>query len=255
MYVLFLLWTYVCTYTSLFFYSPTCICTLIKVNLRIPLSWPAALWSIIWVSCHQGQHLYHTSEWVAIKDNTCIIMPTISPFGLDGNHHTKSLSPLTSRAKCGPWYSLLWYTFCYPYPPLVHAKVSDIAPPLYMPRCTNSYMLPLSTCKVCKSITWLYTYINPPLKWEYTIFDSSTQPSGDIPNVYTWLNNKKHYIIHPMHSGVTKYIIWLTKTKDLNKTMIVISSYHTPYDLHHKNLSLASKPITCNPFSWSSKMY
>ena len=27
-----------------------------------------------------------TCEWVAIKDNTCIIMPTISPFGLDGNH-------------------------------------------------------------------------------------------------------------------------------------------------------------------------
>ena len=24
-------------------------------------------------------------EWVAIKDNTSTIMPTISPFGLDGN--------------------------------------------------------------------------------------------------------------------------------------------------------------------------
>ena len=33
-------------------------------------------------------------ERVAIKYNTCIIMPTISPFGLDGNNtSTKSLSP------------------------------------------------------------------------------------------------------------------------------------------------------------------
>jgi len=35
-------------------------------------------------------------EWVAIKYN--IIMPTISPFGLDGNN-TKSLSPFDMKGK------------------------------------------------------------------------------------------------------------------------------------------------------------
>jgi len=38
------------------------------------------------------------SERVAIKFNTCIIMPTISPFGLDGNN-TKSLSPFDIKGK------------------------------------------------------------------------------------------------------------------------------------------------------------
>ena len=42
------------------------------VNLRIPFflhscCLPAILWSFIWESCHQGQHLCHT----------CIIMPTL----------------------------------------------------------------------------------------------------------------------------------------------------------------------------------
>ena len=37
-------------------------------------------------------------ERVAIKYNTCIIMPTISPFGLDGNN-TKSLSPFEIKGK------------------------------------------------------------------------------------------------------------------------------------------------------------
>ena len=37
-------------------------------------------------------------ERVSIKYNTCIIMPTISPFGLDGNN-TKSLSPFDIKGK------------------------------------------------------------------------------------------------------------------------------------------------------------
>jgi len=37
-------------------------------------------------------------EWVAIKYNTCIIIPTISPFGLDENN-TKSLSPFDIKEK------------------------------------------------------------------------------------------------------------------------------------------------------------
>ena len=37
-------------------------------------------------------------ESVAIKYNICIIMPTISPFGLDGNN-TRSLSPFDIKGK------------------------------------------------------------------------------------------------------------------------------------------------------------
>ena len=42
-------------------------------------------------------------ERVAIKYNTCIIMPTVSPFGLDGKN-TKSLSPFDIKGKgfCSP---------------------------------------------------------------------------------------------------------------------------------------------------------
>ena len=42
-------------------------------------------------------------ERVSIKYNTCIIMSTISPFGLDGNT-TKSLSPFDIKGKglCSP---------------------------------------------------------------------------------------------------------------------------------------------------------
>ena len=165
MYVPFLLWTCVCMYMCLLFYSSACIRTFIKVNLRITLSWPSALWSVIWVSCHQGQRMYYTSEWVVIKDNTCIIMPTISPFGLDGNHHSKSLSPLDIKGKgsCSPW---------------VHAEFSD------MLKCINwdpmiESMLPLSTSKVCKKITWLYR----PSCHQWLIHTSISQPSEDIPNL------------------------------------------------------------------------
>jgi len=36
--------------------------------------------------------------WVSIKENTCIIMPTISPFGLYGKN-TKTLSPFEIEGK------------------------------------------------------------------------------------------------------------------------------------------------------------
>jgi len=44
-------------------------------------------------------HYDLSSKLVAIKENTCIIMPTISPFGLDGNKNTKSLSPFDIKGK------------------------------------------------------------------------------------------------------------------------------------------------------------
>jgi len=52
-----------------------------------------------------------------------------------------------------------------------------------------------------------HTYINHPTKWGYTKFDSSTQPSGDIPIVYTLHKYNNYYIIHPRHSGDTNYIL------------------------------------------------
>jgi len=54
--------------------------------------------------------------WVSIKDNTCIIMPTISPFGLDGNNNTKSLSPFDIKGK---GQTKLFSPFDIPY--AVHA--------------------------------------------------------------------------------------------------------------------------------------
>ena len=56
-------------------------------------------------------------ERVAIKYNTCIIMPTISPFGLDGNN-TKSLSPFDIKGK--GWtkiFSSFAESFHCPYSP------------------------------------------------------------------------------------------------------------------------------------------
>ena len=103
------------------------------VNLHIPFflhsyCLPTILWSFIWESCHQGQHLCHTY----------IIMPITSPFGLDGNNHTKSLSPfdINGKGSCSPW---------------VHAEFSD------MLKCVDwapmiESMLPLSISKVCKKM-------------------------------------------------------------------------------------------------------
>ena len=200
MYAPFLLWTCMCTYTHLLFFSPTCICTFIKVNLRISLSWLVVLRSVLWLSFHQGKPLYHTSEWVSIKDHTCIIMPKISPFGLDGNHHTKSLSPLWHQGQRADQEIL---SLCCPYSPWVPTKISYWAPPFVYAKMYQSIHAPPENMHVCKIKTWLYTSISQP-SGDTPFLDSSTQPSGDIPNVYTWLNNKNHYIIHPMHSGGNK---------------------------------------------------
>ena len=149
MYVPFLLWKCMCM-----LYAPfgllTCVYMLLcqgepaytSLWSSILWSWPIALWPIIWVSFHQGQHLYHT----------CIIMPTISPFGLDGNNHTKSLSPFDLKGKGRTKiFSPLIYILLS-YSPWIHDEISDWALPLYMPRCTNPSMLPLSTCRACKNI-------------------------------------------------------------------------------------------------------
>ena len=67
-----------------------------------------------------------------------------------------------------------------------------------------------------------HTYIHLPTKWGYTKFDSSTQPSGDIPIVYTWQKYNKYYIIHPLQSGDTNYIIC-----PIGLIQMYEKSYHT----------------------------
>jgi len=113
---------------------------------------------VIWVSCHQGQHLYHT----------CIIMPTISPFGLDGNNHTKSLSPFDIKGK--GWTKIL--------SSLIYILLS---------------ILPLSTCKVCKIMT-LYIHHQWTSYHQKLIHTSISQPSGDTP----------FWLIHPTKWGYAK---------------------------------------------------
>ncbi len=149
--------------------------------------------SYLWASFHQGKHLYHNA-------NNLPLWTWWQP------PHQITL-PLWHQGKREDQEVL---SHCCLYSPWVLSEISDWAPPLYMPRCTNMLMLPLSTCKVCKSITWIYTSISQP-SGNRPFLDSSTQPSGHILNFYTWLNNKNNYIIHPMHSGVTKYIIWTHK--------------------------------------------
>lgn len=148
MYMLFLLWTSVCMYMRLLFWSSTCIHTFTKVNLCIYLPSPAVLWSNIWLTCH----LYHTFQWVAIKDNTCVTIPTISLFGLDDNHNTKSLSPFDIKGKGRTKiFSSLIYILLSMLPlstcwslwmssPFVHAKTykSVHAPPWAHARSTKA---------------------------------------------------------------------------------------------------------------------
>jgi len=133
-----------------------------------------------------------------------------------------------------------------------------------------------------------HTYINLQTKWGYTIFDSSTQKSGDIPNVYTLLRNKKHYIIHPMDSGVTNHDFY-NKDQQSNQdhnshqqlSYTIYDLYHgvtnhdfynkdqqsnqdhnshqqlsyTIYDLYHKHLSSVSRLITYNTILLTNQQY
>jgi len=76
-------------------------------------------------------------------------------------------------------------------------------------------------------LSWMtHAYINLPTTWGYyTKFYSSPQPSGDIPIVYTW--QKYNYIILPMQSGDTNYIIC-----PIGLIQIYEKTYHT-LDLFH----------------------
>ena len=94
-----------------------------------------------------------------------------------------------------------------------------------------------------------HTYINLPTKWGYTKLDLSTQPSGDILIVYTLLKYRNDYIILPMHSGGTNYIIDIHEIYNRDQISKQDHDSHqqlsyTMYDLHHKHLSATSKPTT-----------
>ena len=148
-------------------------------------------------------------------------MPTISPFGLDGNNHTKSLSPFDIQ--CKGWTKIfspliyillsilplstcwnLWLSSLF-----VHAKMyqSVHAPPWAHAESAKIFF---------KRITWLYN----STKWvwpsyhQWLIHTSISKLSVDTP---LWLihptrwgytkclymtENRNYYIILPMHSGV-----------------------------------------------------
>ena len=123
-------------------------------------------------------------------------MPTISPFGLDGNN-TKSLSP--------------W----------VPAEISKWAPPLYMPRCTNLFMLPLSTCGVS---ALLKCAIHSPLDCMQDLQKDVLQEEhdsilNDLPitkgsYIHTSLNQVriyKYWLIHPSKWAYTKSLLMMNK--------------------------------------------
>ena len=121
------------------------------------------LWSALWVSCHQGQHLCHRAKPVP---NLC--------------HNANNLplwtwwQPKVTQSHSPPLTSTPW----------VHAEISTLL------SCPSSPWLVGKVCKkmFCKrnmnlQMTFLSpktdTYIHLPSKWEYTNIDSSTQPRGD----------------------------------------------------------------------------
>ena len=89
-------------------------------------------------------HYNLSSMWFSIKDNTCLIMPTISPLWTRGQQYQITL-PLWHQGQRADQDILF---LCWPYSPWVPTEIFEWAPPLYMPRCTNLSMLLLSTCWV-----------------------------------------------------------------------------------------------------------
>jgi len=84
-----------------------------------------------------------------------------------------------------------------------------------------------------------HTYINHPTKLGYIKFDSSTQPSGDIPKCLymteiTIITSSFPCIVglqivyfHDLY--IKWYMTFIIRNNNLNNTTIVIRNYHTPY--------------------------
>ena len=142
-------------------------------------------------------HYNISSVWFAIKDNTCLIMPTISPFGLDGKN-TKSLSPFDIKGK---GQTKIFSSFADHTPPKCLLKYLNELPlyicqgvPIYpcspwvhdeSLHCWSVlFMLPLTVGKIYKKMFFkknddlyiikdlpttkrLNIYIHHPTKWGY----------------------------------------------------------------------------------------
>ena len=143
-------------------------------------------------------------ERVAIKYNTCIIMPTISPFGLDGNN-TKSLSPFDIKGK--------GRTKIFSFQD-DHSAVHT--PPEYLLKSLNE--LPLCICQgvpICPCSLWVHAEISTLLKCaihapldckkglqKYVLQEENDSIINDLPIT-------KDSYIHPSPNQVEIYQYWL----------------------------------------------
>ena len=109
-----------------------------------------------------------------------------------------------------------------------------------------------------KRIAWLYNsnmWVWPSYH-QLLIHTLITQPSGDIPNVHTWLKNCNYYFLLAIHNGVTNSIIGLYMTFTSNNIHGIkdqgLRQYHDNYkklsyiiyDLYHSHLSATSRMKT-----------
>jgi len=127
-------------------------------------------WTDLWMSCHQGQHLYHNANnlplWTWWKPLWCWLLQVVETIR-DIKQHQKHQNtlPLWHQGQRVDQIILpIWYTSCCPWSPLVHAKSTNIC---------------------FKRITWLYNsnkWVWPPYD-QWLIHTSITQPNGDTPHL------------------------------------------------------------------------
>ena len=156
---------------------------------------------LLWEGCHQVQHMHHNANNL--------------PLWTWWQQYQITL-PLWHQGQRADQDNLF---LCCPYSPWIPVEISEWAPPLYMPWCTNLsmlflrtcwnlcsaeiclFMLPLTVSKVCKKMFYkknmtLYIINDLPITKDSYIhpspnqvgIDSSIQPSGDTPKVYTRYN-------------------------------------------------------------------
>ena len=136
-------------------------------------------------------------------------MPTISPFGLDGNNNTKSLSPFDIKGK--GWTKIFSpFDILYAvHAPLKYMLNSLIELPLYMLRCTETIHAPpehkqgmqkhdsIHTSPMTFLSPMTHTYIHLPTKWDIPNLTHTPNQVG-IYQLFIHDKKKKYYIIHPI---------------------------------------------------------
>ena len=171
-------------------------------------------------------------ERVSITYNTCIIMPTISPFGLDGNN-TKSLSPFDIKGKgrtkifsfqdkhfavyTPPEYWLKSLNElpqgvpicpCYMMKALLLLNCAFHAPPDYRQDLQKMFFKKIQDIYIIKDlpITKKTQYIHP----------SPNQVGIILPSKWGYIRKlhmtAKTLHLHPRHSGETKKCHYMTLT-------------------------------------------